>query len=113
MKQRFELARTRLRRVQSPGWRPKAPSGTNVSAESRMQELQLRAYHDLSGAIFRAEAGWQIPGGYDSLDAEVRALRTRAGMIDMSDRTKIELAGSSRVPFISRIPTTVQKLTWP
>src|SRR3989475_10135394 len=110
MKQRFELARTRLRRVQSPGWRPKAPSGTNVSAESRMQELQLRPYHDLSGAIFRAEAGWSIPAGYDSLDAEVRAIRTRAGMIDLSDRAKIELAGSARVPVLDGLVTTDLKI---
>src|SRR5947209_18332533 len=113
MKQRFELARTRLRRVQSPGWRPKAPSGTNVSAESRMQELQLRPYHDLSGAIFRAEAGWSIPAGYDSLDAEVRAIRTRAGMIDLSDRAKIELAGSERDPFVDAPVTTDLKIMRP
>ena len=78
-----------------------------------MQELQLRPYHDLSGAIFRAEAGWSIPAGYDSLDAEVRAIRTRAGMIDLSDRAKIELAGSERVPFLDGLVTTDLKIIGP
>src|SRR3989442_13840307 len=70
-----------------------------------MQELRLRPYHDLSGAIFRPEAGWSIPAGYGALDAEVRAVRSRAGMIDLSDRANIELTGSERVPFLVGLGT--------
>src|SRR2546428_740795 len=35
-----------------------------------MQELRLRPYHDLEGAIFRPEAGWLIPAGYGSIAGE-------------------------------------------
>jgi folate-binding protein YgfZ len=75
-----------------------------------MQELRLRPYHDLSGAIFRPEAGWSVPAGYGPLDAEVRVVRTRAGMIDLSDRAKIELTGSERVPFLDGLVTTDLKV---
>jgi len=78
-----------------------------------MQELRLQPYHDLRGAIFRPEAGWSIPAGYGSLDAEVRAVRTRAGMIDLSDRAKIELTGSERVPFLDGLVTTDLKIFGP
>src|SRR5213594_3411800 len=78
-----------------------------------MQELRLQPYHDLRGAIFRPEAGWSIPAGYGSLDAEVRAVRTRAGMIDRSDRAKIELTGSERVPFLDGLVTTDLKIFGP
>ena len=78
-----------------------------------MQELRLRPYHDLSGALFRPEAGWSVPAGYGALDAEVRAVRTRAGMIDLSDRAKIELTGSERVAFLDGLVTADLKVLTP
>src|SRR5438093_10604862 len=78
-----------------------------------MQELRLRPYHDLEGAIFRPEAGWLIPATYGPVDAEVRAVRTRAGMIDWSDRAKIRLTGSERVTFLDGIVTADMKTLTP
>ncbi len=78
-----------------------------------MQELRLQPYHDLSGAIFRPEAGWSIPAGYGPVDAEVRAVRSRAGMIDLSDRAKVELTGSERVPFLDGLATADIKILTP
>src|SRR5213594_5088659 len=78
-----------------------------------MQELRLRPYHDLEGAIFRPEAGWLIPATYGPVDAEVRAVRTRAGMIDWSDRAKIRLTGSERVMFLDGIVTADMKILTP
>src|SRR2546426_7290924 len=80
---------------------------------SSMQELRLRPYHDLEGAIFRPEAGWLIPATYGPVDAEVRAVRTRAGMIDWSDRAKIRLTGSERVTFLDGIVTPDLKILTP
>src|SRR5207245_4763089 len=60
-----------------------------------------------------AAAVWPSPSGYDPLDAEVRAIRTRAGMIDLSDRAKIELTGSERVPFLDGVVTTDLKILGP
>jgi len=78
-----------------------------------MQDLRLRPYHDLEGAIFRPEAGWLIPATYGPVDAEVRAVRTRAGMIDWSDRAKIRLTGSERVTFLDGIVTADMKILTP
>src|SRR5206468_4453345 len=78
-----------------------------------MQELRLRPYHDLEGAIFRPEAGWLIPATYGPVDAEVRAVRTRAGMFDWSDRAKIRLTGSERVTFLDGIVTADMKTLTP
>src|SRR2546422_8413494 len=65
-----------------------------------MQELRLRAYHDLEGAISRPGAGWLIPAGYGWMEEEVGAVRGRAGMIDGSARGKIRPPGPERVPFL-------------
>src|SRR5436309_9564637 len=78
-----------------------------------MQELRLRPYHDLEGAIFRPEAGWLIPAASGPVDAAVRAVRTRAGMIDWSDRAKIELTGSERVAFLDGLVTADMKILTP
>lgn len=78
-----------------------------------MQELRLRPYHDLEGALFRPEAGWLIPADYGSIEEEVRAVRRRAGMIDWSDRAKIRLTGSERVPFLDGLVTVDMKVLVP
>jgi folate-binding protein YgfZ len=70
-----------------------------------MQELPLGPYHIDRSATFRAEAGWSIPASYGSLDVEVRAVHELAGMIDFSDRAKIELTGSERLPFLDGVVT--------
>src|SRR2546428_10948202 len=78
-----------------------------------MQELRLRPYHDLEGAISRPGAGWLIPATYGPVDAEVRAVRTRAGMFDWSDRAKFRLTGSERVTFLDGIVTADMKVLTP
>jgi len=78
-----------------------------------MQELALQSYHDFDGALFRTEAGWSVPAGYGSVDAEERVARTRAGMIDLSDRAKIALTGSERVPFLDGLVTPDLKVLTP
>src|SRR2546422_8949356 len=78
-----------------------------------MQELRLRAYHDLEGAISRPGAGWLIPAGYGSIEEEVRAVRRRAGVIDWRDRAKIRLTGSERVPFLDGLVTADLKILTP
>jgi len=78
-----------------------------------MQDLPLRTLHDVAGAILRPEAEWNVPAGYRSLEDEVRAVRTRSGVIDMSDRAKIELTGSERVPFLDGLVTADVKVLAP
>lgn len=78
-----------------------------------MPELPLRSHHEDRGARFRAEAGWSVPASYGPLDVEVRAARARAGTIDLSDRSKIELTGTERVPFLDGVVTADLKVLSP
>ncbi|HYS99308.1 MAG TPA: hypothetical protein VEO20_01445, partial [Thermoplasmata archaeon] len=78
-----------------------------------MRDLLLRPEHDFAGAIFRSEAGWNVPAGYGSIDMEVRAVRAAAGIIDLSDRAKIELTGSERIPFLDGLVTADIKVVAP
>ncbi len=78
-----------------------------------MRDLLLRPEHDFAGAIFRSEAGWNVPAGYGSIDTEVRAVRAAAGIIDLSDRAKIELTGSERIPFLDGLVTADIKVVAP
>jgi len=91
----------------------KESNGADASVVSFMQELALQSYHDFDGALFRTEAGWSVPAGYRSVDAEERAARTRAGMIDLSDRAKVALTGSERVPFLDGLVTPDLKILTP
>ena len=91
----------------------KKPNGGGASVRSSMRELPLRPYHEFGGAMFRAEAGWNVPAEYSSMEAEVRAVRTAAGVIDLSDRSKLELRGSERVPFLDGLVTADIKILAP
>ncbi len=70
-----------------------------------MPELRLRSYHEVSGAVFRKEAGWEIPASYGSLDREVDAVRRAVGILDLSDRAKIRVRGSDRLTFLDGLVT--------
>ena len=78
-----------------------------------MPELRLRSYHEVDGAVFRQEAGWDVPSGYGALDREVDAVRRSAGMIDLSDRAKIAVRGSDRVTFLDGLLTADIKVLAP
>ena len=78
-----------------------------------MHELPLRPYHEFAGALFRSEADWDVPAGYGSLDEEVASVRRGAGMVDLSDRAKLELTGSERVPFLDGLVTVDVKILFP
>ena len=78
-----------------------------------MPELLLRSYHEVRGALFRPEAGWDVPVNYGAFDAEVLAVRRNAGMIDLSDRAKIRVTGADRVTFVDGLLTADVKLLTP
>ncbi len=70
-----------------------------------MPDLRLRSYHEVSGALFRKEAGWEVPAGYGALDREVDAVRRDAGILDFSDRAKVRVRGADRVTFLDGLVT--------
>ena len=81
-------------------------------AES-VPELRLRSYHEVSGALFRKEAEWEVPAGYGPLDSEVNAVRRTVGSIDFSDRAKVAVRGSDRVTFLDGLVTADVKTLRP
>lgn len=78
-----------------------------------MPELRLRSYHEVDGAVFREEAGWDVPSGYGALDREVDAVRRSAGMVDLSDRAKVAVSGSDRLTFLDGLLTADIKVLTP
>lgn len=78
-----------------------------------MSDLRLRGYHEVSGAVFRKEAGWEVPASYGSLDREVDAVRRTAGVLDLSDRAKVRVRGSDRLTFLDGLVTADVKTLRP
>ncbi len=78
-----------------------------------MMELRLRPYHEVSGALFRPESGWDVPSSYGPLSPEVRSVRSSAGLIDLSDRAKIRVRGADRVSFLDGLLTADVKALTP
>jgi len=78
-----------------------------------MKELRLRGLHELTGAVFRSEAGWQVPSSYGPSSSEVLAVRTTAGLIDLSDRAKVTVRGSDRTSFLDGLVTVDVKALGP
>src|SRR5438132_13427603 len=83
-----------LRDASRPRAIRKGSNGADAWSVPHMQELRLQSYHDFDGAVFRTEAGWSVPAGYRSGDAEPRAATPLAGMVALSDRAKTAHTGS-------------------
>lgn len=94
--------------IPTPLWGPalvKVKWTRRIPASVRMPELRLRRVHEIDGAVFRQEAGWEVPTGYGALDREVDAVRRGAGMIDLSDHAKVAVLGADRVTFLDGLLT--------
>jgi len=64
------------------------PTGTPL------KQTPLHARHLALGARMVAFAGWEMPVEYTSVSEEHRAVRTRAGLFDVSHMGEIEVAGA-------------------
>ena len=62
-------------------------------AETTLRQSPLRAQHDAAGARLVPFAGWEMPVQYTGIRAEHAAVRTRAGMFDVSHMGQIETRG--------------------
>ena len=58
-----------------------------------MPNSPLHALHVAAGASFTDFAGWQMPVRYGSETAEHRAVRTTAGLFDLTHMGEVELVG--------------------
>lgn len=73
----------------------------NVSNELRKTPLNAR--HHASGARMVPFAGWEMPLEYAGIAAEHMAVRTRAGLFDVSHMGEIEVAGKDALAAVQRI----------
>jgi glycine cleavage system T protein len=70
-----------------------------------MKPTLLHEQHRSRGAVFGEEAGWSVPWHYGDTAAEVRAVRTAAGLADRSHRGKLRLTGEDRGTFLNGLTT--------
>ena len=75
-----------------------------------MQSLALHQFHERLGARFAEAGGAEVVNDYGDWRAEYNALRETAGVLDLSFRSRICLAGADRVRFLHGQVTNDVKL---
>ena len=65
-----------------------------------MKRSALHDLHAKRGGCFTEVAGWEMVADYGDAEAEHLSVRTAAGLIDLSHRGKLRLAGRDRVSFL-------------
>ena len=68
-----------------------------------LKPTPLHARHVASGARMVPYAGWDMPVEYTGITAEHLAVRTRAGVFDVSHMGEIEIAGKDSLAAVQRI----------
>lgn len=74
-------------------------------SDATLKRTALYARHrDLKGKIIEF-GGWEMPVDYAGILAEHRAVRTAAGIFDLSHMGEIDVTGPNALPFINNIIT--------
>src|SRR4029434_584288 len=73
------------------------------TAATSLRTTPLHARHRASGARMVAYAGWEMPVEYSGISNEHLAVRTRAGVFDVSHMGEIEIAGKGALEAVQRI----------
>jgi aminomethyltransferase len=73
------------------------------SSVAELRKTPLHARHRASNARMVPFAGWDMPVEYSGITAEHMAVRTRAGLFDVSHMGEIEIAGKNAVAAVQRI----------
>lgn len=71
--------------------------------EAPLKKTPLNARHRASGAKMAPFGGWDMPIEYSGLSNEHSAVRTRAGLFDVSHMGEIEIAGKDALAAVQRI----------
>ena len=66
------------------------------ATEAPLKKTPLNARHRASGAKMVPFGGWDMPVEYSGLSNEHTAVRTRAGLFDVSHMGEIEIAGKDQ-----------------
>src|ERR671930_1305007 len=72
-------------------------------AEAPLKKTPLNARHRACGARMVAFGGWDMPVEYSGIVQEHLAVRTRAGLFDVSHMGEIEIAGKDALAAVQRI----------
>src|SRR3954465_15274783 len=73
------------------------------TADPTLKKTPLNARHRASGAKMVPFGGWDMPVEYSGIVAEHMAVRTRAGIFDVSHMGEIEIAGKDALAAVQRI----------
>ena len=68
-----------------------------------LKKSPLHARHRSSGAKMVGFSGWEMPIEYSGISAEHLAVRTRAGLFDVSHMGEIEIAGRDALAAVQRV----------
>jgi aminomethyltransferase len=73
------------------------------TATTPLKKTSLHSRHRASGGKLVAFSGWEMPVEYSGIAAEHMAVRTHAGLFDVSHMGEIELAGKDALAALQRI----------
>ena len=73
------------------------------ATDAPLKKTPLNARHRASGARMVPFGGWDMPVEYSGLSDEHAAVRTRAGIFDVSHMGEIEIAGNDALAAVQRI----------
>src|SRR2546430_17407626 len=73
------------------------------ATEAPLRKTPLNARHRASGARMVSFGGWDMPVEYSGIVQEHMAVRTRAGLFDVSHMGGIEIAGRDAPAAVQRI----------
>lgn len=74
-------------------------------ATTNLKETALGARHEALGARMAPFAGYRMPIQYSGIIAEHRAVRTRAGIFDLSHMGEFEVTGPGMLEYLERVTT--------
>ena len=75
----------------------------NQSTTARLKQTSLYPRHKALGARMVAFGGWEMPVEYSGISEEHLAVRTDAGLFDVSHMGEVEVAGSQALAAVQRI----------
>ena len=70
-----------------------------------MKRTPLYEAHVAAGARMVPFGGWEMPVQYVGIIEEHRAVRTRAGLFDVSHMGEVDVQGPGAIPFVQRLVT--------
>ena len=74
-----------------------------MATETSLKRTPLYEQHVEAGAKLVPFAGWEMPVSYDGIREEHLAVRTHAGMFDVSHMGQIETEGTGALAFLQRL----------